>query len=351
MKIAQKLTVVSLALSVAGCSSWRERHAQNYDNYRYSSANYGAYGNAGGSSTSSTVGSTGAGTTSSAAQPGIQSFQPGTSSSSSQTTSSSGDVTSQVQQQLRQDPTLATLVPSLQITAQSGTVTLSGTVPSEQDKQKIETIAKSATGVVNVNNQLQVLSQSQFNQPGTTENKPAVGGTSDQSTTSQSTGNQSSQENAPQTPPQSSTTSPQSSTTDKSSAEQAALAQSSQDSTIAGTSQSQELSPTSDRTGSSRVYGTNQGFPTFTASTDADRTLGQQVVQELKTDTTMAALLPTVKMSIDNGKVTLKGTVKSEDQKKKIESAVQRVTGVSNVDDQLQVSAGSAETGTNPISQ
>ena len=144
---------------------------------------------------------------------------------------------------------------------------------------------------------------------------------------------------------------PQYSTADRSSAEQAALGQASQVSTDTGTLQNQELSATSDRTDSNRVYGTNQGFPTFTATTDADRTLGQQVVQQLKTDPAMADTLAKIKFTIENGKVTLRGTVKSEDQKKKIESAVQQVTGVSSVDDQIQVGASSAETGADPNNQ
>ena len=332
MKIVHKLTMVSSLLLIAGCSSWRDRHAQN-DNYRYSSANYGAYGNAGGSSTSGSTASSGSFESSS------RSFQPETSSgTSSQTgTQSSGDTTP--------------LVPGLQITAQNGTLTISGTVSSEQEKQNIETIAKSAAGVASVNNQLQVSNQSQLNQPGTTENKSAIGGTSDQSTTSQSSGNQSSQETSPASSPQSSNFAPQYSTADRSSAEQAALGQASQATTDTGTLQNQELSATSDRTDSNRVYGTNQGFPTFTATTDADRTLGQQVVQQLKTDPAMADALAKVKFTIENGKVTLRGKVKSEDQKKKIESAVQQVTGVSSVDDQIQVGASGAETGANPNNQ
>src|SRR5262249_19541716 len=248
--------------------------------------------------------------------------------------------------------TLSSVVPNVQMTVQNGTLTLSGSVPSEQEKTRIETIAKGVPGVVNVNNQLQVSGQSQFTQPGSTENKSAVGGTSEQSTTGQSTGNQSSQESTPQSQPQASAISPESTTSDRTSAEQAALAQSSQASTnSADISQNQALSPTSDRTGSSRVYGTNQDFPTFTATTEADRTLGQQIAQELKSDTTMAEVLPTLKITVENSKITLRGTGKSEDEKKKIESAVQRVTGVSSVDDQLIVGTGSTDTGANPKNQ
>jgi osmotically-inducible protein OsmY len=89
----------------------------------------------------------------------------------------------------------------------------------------------------------------------------------------------------------------------------------------------------------------------ITATTEADRSLGQQIAQELKTDTTMAGVIPTLKITVENSKITLRGTVKSEDEKKKVESAVQRVTGVSSVDDQLVVGTGSAEQGINRSNQ
>src|SRR5207253_4584943 len=163
---------------------------------------------------------------------------------------------------------------------------------------KIEAITKITTGVLTVNNQLQISAQSQFSQPATTP--------------------------FPATPP-----------TDQSVAEKSS--QNSPPPSQSNTAQDQGLSPTSDRPDTSRVYGGNQ---TGTAqgpfsvnvqgATEADRSLGQQIAQELKTDTMLAALLPSIKINVETGKVTLRGTVKSEDEKKKIESAVQRVTGVAN---------------------
>ena len=46
-----------------------------------------------------------------------------------------------------------------------------------------------------------------------------------------------------------------------------------------------------------------------------------------------------LRIRIENGKATLRGTVKTEDEKKKIESAVQQVTGVTSVENQLRVGA------------
>ena len=72
-------------------------------------------------------------------------------------------------------------------------------------------------------------------------------------------------------------------------------------------------------------------------TTEADRALGQKFQQELKTDSNLAAQLSMVKIGVDNGKITLRGSVKSEEQKKAIETAATRVTGVTSVDNQLQV--------------
>src|SRR2546427_6801291 len=183
MKTAYKLTIVSSLLLVAGCSAWHERHAKNEQTYEpYSSASTSGSSFQPGATQSTTSGTAGA-----AAQ--TQTFAQGGGGET--------EFVTQVQKQLTQDPALAPLVPNLQISFQNGTVVLAGNVPSEQEKQKIETIAKRTTGVVNVSNQLQVSTQSQLNLPGATENKQAIGGIGDQSTTVQSTGNQSSQNLSP----------------------------------------------------------------------------------------------------------------------------------------------------------
>src|SRR5262245_38727917 len=96
MKIAHNLALMSL-LAVAGCSSWHERRAQN-DNYRYSSANYGAYGNVGGTSSSSSATDTSSaadtsrtGTSSGSFQSQNQPYQPSTSSGLNTQSTAGGD--------------------------------------------------------------------------------------------------------------------------------------------------------------------------------------------------------------------------------------------------------------------
>jgi len=227
--------------------------------------------------------------------------------------------------------------------------------------------------VANVNNQLQVSSQAQLNLPGATENKQAVGGTSDQSTIAQSTGTQSSQPEATESVNTTAQTSP--SPTGQQPSDQSSLGQygtnqfgqlsqnglsltNQSSTTLDQKAPDQNLSPTSDQS-TSRIYSTNQstldtaassgtaGAETLNAkiqgATEADRTLGRQIAQELRTNATLATVLPKIRINVESGKITLSGTVKSEDQKKKIESAVQRVTGVVNMEDHLRVSASSEE--------
>jgi len=74
-------------------------------------------------------------------------------------------------------------------------------------------------------------------------------------------------------------------------------------------------------------------------SSEADRTLAQQISQELRTDAGLASAISQISISVADGKVSLKGSVKNDEQKRQIESAIQRVTGVSSVDNQLQISS------------
>ena len=356
MKTTFQLAIISsLLIAAAGC-----KHDQQakYEGGNQQFSSYPATGASRSWSSSTYQPSASQNTTSATTAPQTQTFgQAGADNA----------VVQQVQQQLRQDPTLAPLVPNLQISFQNGTLMLAGNVPSEQEKSRIETIVKSTSGVVNVNNQLQVSSQSQLNLPGT-ENKTAAGGTSDQTTTTQSTGTQSSQPSTlPSGNEQSSTTAtPQPS--DQSTFGQSATNQPNFGQSLTSTNQSsaideqktheQNLSPTSDQQSTSRLYGTNQSnFGTsgtnenfnvkVQAATEADRTLGQQVVQELRTDTSLQSLLPMIRLNVDNGKITISGRVNTEQEKKQIESAVQRVTGATNVENKLRVSS----TGTGSTTQ
>jgi osmotically-inducible protein OsmY len=54
-----------------------------------------------------------------------------------------------------------------------------------------------------------------------------------------------------------------------------------------------------------------------------------------------------IRLNVDNGKITISGRVNTEQEKKQIESAVQRVTGATNVENKLRVSS----TGTGSTTQ
>ena len=328
----QKLIVVSLLLVAAGCAHHEKEHfSQTYYSPAYSS---------GGATDSANNSGAGASTNQARAN-----YQGSTSSSFS---SSDQALSTQLQQSLSKDPTLAAIAPQIQVTVQGGAVTLNGTVPSEQEKQAIETTAKSTTGVVNVNNQLQVATQptsdrSDLNNRLYRESKTDNSAT-DAALTQAARSSALSGDNAlPQTA--------QSSTETTNRLDTAAVTATS---TNAASGQVPDLTPTSQRTdATSRIYSTNEtaaatAGDTFSAnvqgSTDADRSIGRQVIQELRTDTSLAATLPMIKISADNGKITLTGTVKNDDEKKKIETAVQRVAGVSTVENQLQVSTNPAAT-------
>jgi hypothetical protein len=69
---------------------------------------------------------------------------------------SDGTLVSQLRQSLQRDAEIAPIVPNIQITANDGTVVLSGSVQSEEQKRQIESIVHGEAGVVSVNNQLQV---------------------------------------------------------------------------------------------------------------------------------------------------------------------------------------------------
>jgi len=71
---------------------------------------------------------------------------------------------------------------------------------------------------------------------------------------------------------------------------------------------------------------------------ETDRTLAQRVLEGLRTDTTLATVLPSVNINIVNGRVVLQGTVQNERQRRAIVDAVQRAAGVQNVDDELTIS-------------
>jgi len=74
-------------------------------------------------------------------------------------------------------------------------------------------------------------------------------------------------------------------------------------------------------------------------STSADQPVAQRIIEKVRADSSLSGVLPLVRINVEDGKATLKGTVKTEEQKEQIEKSVEEVSGVTSVDNQLKVSA------------
>jgi hyperosmotically inducible protein len=69
----------------------------------------------------------------------------------------------------------------------------------------------------------------------------------------------------------------------------------------------------------------------------SDRELTSEIRRAITKDKEMSTYAKNVKIVAQNGKVTLKGPVRSEDEKKAIETKAAEVAGESNVDSQIRV--------------
>jgi len=141
MKTAYVLTIVSAGLLAAGCAHEQER--ARYDENISPSYSGGRMSN---------FNSDHSAAISSAATAGGN-FTSGKTSSESDNA-----VVASVRELLRRNAEIAPIVPNIQISANNGAVVLSGAVQSDAQKRQIEILAQQATGVVAVNNQLEVVS-------------------------------------------------------------------------------------------------------------------------------------------------------------------------------------------------
>jgi osmotically-inducible protein OsmY len=66
------------------------------------------------------------------------------------------DLENSIRSQMNRYGDLGTTTPGVGIYAQNGTVTLNGTVPSQREREMIESLVRNTSGVVAVNDQLQV---------------------------------------------------------------------------------------------------------------------------------------------------------------------------------------------------
>ena len=70
---------------------------------------------------------------------------------------------------------------------------------------------------------------------------------------------------------------------------------------------------------------------------EADRAISQNIRQSLTADDTLSTNGKNVKVITIDGKVTLRGPVKSDQEKAAIAAKAQQVAGVKNVDNQLEI--------------
>jgi hyperosmotically inducible periplasmic protein len=85
-----------------------------------------------------------------------------------------------------------------------------------------------------------------------------------------------------------------------------------------------------DRSGSSATPGDQGG-------TEADRRVTQQVRKAVVDDSKLSAAAKNVKIITADGVVTLRGPVKTTEEKSEIAAIAQRVEGVKRVDNQLEI--------------
>jgi len=72
-------------------------------------------------------------------------------------------------------------------------------------------------------------------------------------------------------------------------------------------------------------------------ATEADRRITQEIHQALLEDTSLPATAKDVKVTMKDGVVTLQGPVNSRQEKSQIAAVVQRVSGITRIDNRLDI--------------
>jgi hyperosmotically inducible protein len=79
--------------------------------------------------------------------------------------------------------------------------------------------------------------------------------------------------------------------------------------------------------------------PMDQSENEADRTITQHIRQAIIADDSLSTNAKNVKVVTNNGTVTLRGPVNSEQEKANIEAKAKQVAGVKSVDNQLEVAS------------
>ena len=267
MRIINGLAVVSTLILAAGCASddrrteWTNRPA-----YADTSTS-GTYGTTYGTPTYSST------TTYSRATQNDKYATQGEAAASQLMNDNDRELCYQVRQGFDANPSFSTFSPNVSIVCHNGIATLSGTVPTDEDRMQLVSACRRTPGVTSVHDELQI---------GATA---ATGG-------------------------------------------------------IYVAPPAAQPQPTSRYDEANRIYGGDIGdvFSLHVMGlNDTDRSLAQQILEGLRTDSALPALLPVVNIDVRNGRVILRGTVQSPQQRRAIVATVQRAAGASNVSDELRI--------------
>jgi osmotically-inducible protein OsmY len=184
-----------------------------------------------------------------------------------------------VRRALNESANVAGISRNIYIDSRNGMVTLTGAVPTEQDRQFIKNAVRNTTGVYNINDQIQVVAPAVTTVP--TVTVPAV------------------------------TTTPTGATETR----------------VYASTPEVLVNPSSAGT----IFNLHvQGLD------EPDRSMAQRILQELRADTILPSLLPMVNITVAGGVATLEGNVQNERQRQAIDTAVRRATG-GRVDNRLLV--------------
>ncbi len=83
--------------------------------------------------------------------------------------------------------------------------------------------------------------------------------------------------------------------------------------------------------------------------TEADQSLNTRIREALNADSSLRDASQNINLRSDNGVVTLSGTVATEKEKSDLESRLQRMTGVSRVENNLQIAPRTSSSRTDDV--
>lgn len=308
MKITRALTLLAVLFLVGGCASYdRQVTYDRYGNQVISSSTYNTQGSA--------------------------------AAAAARAAEADRALAASVRDQFNRYGDLSALANNVQIIAQNGTVTLTGAVPTENDRQMIEAMVRKTPGVLAVNDQLQV---------GT----PAVVSTYDPNPSDLAlvtSVRQSLREHPSIVPYERSIgVSANNGMVTLTGYVPSEADREFVDSVVKNTPGVTSLVdqmriaalPTSRYGEPPRVYPGEPGdqFNLHVQGlTQRDRDLAEHILRNLRTDSISPNALADVNIDVADGRVTLNGDVQSDYQRRMIVSAVQRAAGAGNVYDNLRI--------------